>query len=339
MNARPELGRNVEIGGFLVRLVCHDPALARRIKAFFQSPRRSGPRPEPSLALTVFPAGTAPGKLGGRPRGQLLDGEGEYVAAFDLAARRGVIRLTGAAPALALANFIRRIFARLVIEHNGAVFHSACVVRKSPVFRRRSESYGGQIAKADGAYIFFGQSGAGKSTVCQLSQGQAIAGHALAKRCAWLRVASDDLTVVRMLGGRLLAWGLPSFQAPPFQLSTGPFPIRAAFTLVQARRNFLRRLAAPAALAGMLAFSSDIFAPGRPPQRGGGRRVPGAALAPSAGVPPSGDPVAKTVDLLARLVQAVPCYELHFKKDPGFWDCIEAELADAGGLDSRLDRE
>lgn len=201
-------------------------------------------------------------------QGMHFDGEGEYVARFDSATRRGVIRLTGHNPTLALANFIRRIFARLVIDNKGAVFHCACVVRNGA------------------AHLFFGKSGSGKSTVCKLLRDDTIAG--------------DDLTVVRLMGGRMLAWGLPAFRSPLYQLSRGVFPVRAAFTLAQDCRNFIRNLDATAAIAGMLAFSTDLS---QPKQAG------------------------KIVDLLARLVHNVPCRELHFRKDrlPGlcrkkFWN-------------------
>lgn len=299
MKARPEPGINVEIGGFVVKLVCHDPMLHRRVKSSFHclsdiaasaTPGSSRPayrsrfgagRCQKSIMTLAVHSSASMLRTGfDLTSGKLLDGEGEYVAALNPAARHGVIRLTGlpghsatAEPGsdatLALANFIRRIFTRLVIDHNGAVFHCACVVRNGA------------------AHLFFGKSGSGKSTVCELSRGDTI--------------ASDDLTVVRVVSGRMLAWGLPAFRSPPYQLSQGVFPIRAAFTLVQDSRNFIKRLGAASALAGLLTFPSDLSEP---------------------------EQVGKIIDLLTRLVHTVPCYELHFSKDPMFWNAIDAELTD-----------
>jgi hypothetical protein len=306
INAHQAPGINLEIGGLVIKLLCPDPELYRRIQSSF---RCFSGHQKPILALEVHSSKSHWGRLPNETC--RLDGEGEYVAAFDPSARRAVIRLTGSSGSdaiLALANFIKRIFARLIIDNNGAIFHSACVVRKRPGFAKG-------YAEASGAHIFFGKSGAGKSTVCELSRGAAIARHAL-------RVASDDLTIIRLMGGRMLAWGLPAFggraqrvasarfiprcagggqrlRSSPYLLSRGPFPIRAAFTLVQDNRHFVKRLRPTAAMAGMLALPADLSDP---------------------------DPIAKTIDLLTRLVQSVPCYELHFKKDRAFWDDIDAEV-------------
>ena len=196
-----------------------------------------------------------------------LDGHGEYAGGLDLVHRKGWVRLTGSWPADGLANFLRQAALRLVYENGGAVIHGACVVR------------------GDDAYIFFGPSGAGKTTVCGLSEG--------------CEVANDDLTAVLKCGARLQAWGLPRAKRfPSISSRSGPFAIRALFSLAQDTRTFLEPLPAALALARLTAL---------PKQPGEGQAE-------------------QTLRIMAELADAVPCYTLHFTKSRDFWNCIEAEL-------------
>ena len=152
-----------------------------------------------------------------------LDGHGEYAGGLDLVHRKGWVRLTGSWPADGLANFLRQAALRLVYEDGGAVIHGACVVR------------GGD------AFIFFGPSGAGKTTVCELSEG--------------CEVANDDLTAILKRDSRLQAWGLPRAKRfPSISSRSGPFGVRALFRLAQDARTFLEPMPASLALARLTAL-------------------------------------------------------------------------------------
>ncbi|MBN1673288.1 MAG: hypothetical protein JXR37_19740 [Kiritimatiellae bacterium] len=145
------------------------------------------------------------------------------------------------------------------------------------------------VGEGEKACVFFGPSGAGKSTVCRLSTG--------------MTVASDDMTAIRWTPKGCRAWGLPSAVCPSGPAAagpnghTGPFAIRALFALVQNADVYARPLRKAAALARMMA-------------------VPFHALSADA------QGAGKALDALRRLVEDVPCFELHFREDPGFWETI-----------------
>ena len=274
----------LDIAGCAVRLVCRDERLGRKARACFAAaqplrrnrcffralPHRAFITLEVHSRASARRAGlrvvAAPG--GSRQALQFLDGADEYSALFDFNSCRGKAVLTGSAPMPALANLLRRIAGGAFIGRRGAVFHCACVVRP------------------EGACLLFGKSGAGKSTACTLSGGDFI--------------ASDDLTFVRMLGRKVLAWGLPAWDAAaaaPRRLSNGPFRVAAAFKLVKDRRIYAKPLAPAEAVAALLVFPSDLRDAGQ---------------------------AGKIVDLVAGMVHNIPCLELHFRKDRAFWDEIDA---------------
>lgn len=163
-----------------------------------------------------------------------LDGHGEYTGGLDLASRKGWVRLTGHWPADGLANFLRQAALRLVLEAGGAVVHGACIARR------------------DEAFLFFGPSGAGKTTVCTLSDG--------------FEVANDDLTAILKSGDRLQAWGMPRAKRfPSLSDRAGPFGVRGVFKLAQDTRTFLEPLPAALALARLAALPKQ-FGDGQPEQ-------------------------------------------------------------------------
>jgi hypothetical protein len=152
------------------------------------------------------------------------------------------------------------------------------------------------VVRNASAFVFVGKSGAGKSTVCSLSP-----------HC---QIATDDTTVVRRRDGKFVAWGMPacppsggagrpgtgSFKPPA---DSGPFEITAIFKLVKDKTVRLVPMSGATATAGILAlpfFSSEA------------------------------ETVGKMLELVRDLTDCVPCYELHFRKDPSFWKCIEKEM-------------
>ena len=213
-------------GGFRIRLSVSDRVLLGRIRTAFPG----GKRPSRSdMALRVDAAGSGLESEALPPRWMRLDGEGDYAAAFAPNLRQARVWVNPRAPLRGLAGALRRFHTRWLMAHGGAVFHAACVVRT------------GQ------AYLFFGRSGAGKTTVCRLSRPA--------------RAAADDLIAVRVRRGRAVVWGLPAFHRPPYILANGPFPVRAAFILKQAAYVRLDRLTPAQAAASMLGIPQDWAGP------------------------------------------------------------------------------
>ena len=135
------------------------------------------------------------------------------------------------------------------------------------------------------AFLFFGASGAGKSTLAAMNDEG--------------RVVSDDLTLVLPdTMGRLEVVGAPFrgtyTQGDPV---VGRYPLHSAYRLRQDARTFVTPTVAAVVLAELLANLTFVV-----DQVG---RVPGLAE-----------------QLQSRLL-SFPTYDLHLRKQPGFWRAIE----------------
>jgi hypothetical protein len=141
------------------------------------------------------------------------------------------------------------------------------------------------IVRNGRAFLFFGASGAGKSTLSSLNdEGQ---------------VVSDDLTLVLPdPEGNLRVHGSP-FRGTYTggEPVSGRFPIHSAYRLRQDDRTFVATMAPAAAMAALtanLTFVVDLIG-----------KAPAVAEA-----------------VTSRL-RRIPTYELHFRKEPGFWGALE----------------
>jgi hypothetical protein len=142
------------------------------------------------------------------------------------------------------------------------------------------------IVREDGrAFLFFGASGAGKSTLAAMNDEG--------------RVVSDDLTLLLPDSvGRLEVIGTPFrgtyTEGEPV---VGRYTLHSAYRLRQDPRTFVARTSAAVAFAELLAnltFVVDQV-----------DRVPGLA------------------DRLQSRLLSFPTYDLHLRKEPGFWRAIE----------------
>jgi hypothetical protein len=175
----------------------------------------------------------------------------------------------------AIENYLRWCVADLALTRGGFVVHSAGLVR------------GGK------AYLFFGHSGAGKSTATAISV-EALGAQAL----------SDDLVLVLKDGAGFVAattpfWGTMSQEVK----EKGLYPLVGLYHLNQASAVDLRPV--PTALATGMILSCCPFV--ADPTRRAGRLMP----------------------LVEDLCRAVPAHELFFRKDPSFWDVVMVEKEDA----------
>ena len=146
------------------------------------------------------------------------------------------------------------------------------------------------VARGGVAYLFVGPSGAGKSTVCRLS-----AGHG---DCF---VLHDDMVALSQTDEGFLAWSTPLGGEMPASRSVR-MPLGAIFFLAQDDSNYVTRLKGWQAV--------NLLVPQMLPPvscRNGDIQIDHA----------------DSLKVLLALVGAVPCYELHFRRDPSFWDCIE----------------
>jgi hypothetical protein len=169
-------------------------------------------------------------------------------------------------------NFLRVVFAHLTLGRGGLLLHGAGLVR-------------------DGrAFVFFGPSGAGKTTVTALSPG--------------CRVLSDDLVLIARSGPGFAASSVPfrGLATPP-ATSEALHPLAGLYRLVQAREDRLEELSRPRAVGEVVAslpFVSET-----------------AEAAP------------RILEVVSEVAAAVPVRRLHFRKDPGFWRLLAGGGGDA----------
>lgn len=165
-----------------------------------------------------------------------------------------------------LENFLRLLTASYILQEGGLLLHAATVVR-------------------DGrAYVFFGPSGAGKTTVTRLSPDDIV--------------LSDDMTLVLPTGGRFEAVGIPFGMAHHHVPDTREaFPIAGLHRLVQSpavERSPLKGAPALAELATCLPYVCE-----------------------------DRDEASLSLAIAGRLLESVPAWRLFFRKDDSFWNVIQ----------------
>lgn len=169
-------------------------------------------------------------------------------------------------------NFLRVIFAWLCLKHQGLLLHGAGLVRNQQ------------------GYVFFGPSGAGKTTTTRLSAPVAD-------------ILSDDLVILRPRNGHCQLYGVP-FRG---ELSEAPranqqAPLKGIFRLRQDTAHFLQPLSTTVATAELVASSPFVVRELKLSQQ--------------------------LITVCKNIVQTVPIQELHFRRDNGFWQVIDGYYQD-----------
>jgi hypothetical protein len=165
-------------------------------------------------------------------------------------------------------NFLRVLYAWLCVESEGLLLHASGVVSRGRGF------------------VFFGPSGAGKTTVARLSLDRTV--------------LSDDLVIVKKQGAVFRLFGVPfrgDFpEAPRNNVSAD---LQELFALVKDGDHFTTALAPSAAAARLSACVPFVMAQ---PQTA--RRVLG---------------------ICSELATSISVRELHFRKDSKFWEVIDGD--------------
>lgn len=139
------------------------------------------------------------------------------------------------------------------------------------------------------AYVFTGKSGSGKSTICKL----------LAPESSFT-ILHDEVIAISQTDSNFQAWSTPLLGEMPTRYHRGA-PLKAIFFLKQDQDNYPVRLSRRKT-AELLCYSLI------PPLVVTHGRLT-AEQAPS-------------LKQLLALAELVPCYELHFRPEPSFWECI-----------------
>lgn len=164
----------------------------------------------------------------------------------------------------ALDSLLRVLLSALLLPRQGFLLHAASVERDG------------------GAYVFTGQSGAGKSTVASLSPAGTV--------------LTDEISLLRSCDGIWAAHGTPFWGEFRAAGSNRRVPLAGIYRLVQSRENRLVRLTAKQAVRALL--PNILFF--------------------SSGTRESED----LLQLLTQIAEQVPCFELHFRRDATFWEVV-----------------
>lgn len=138
------------------------------------------------------------------------------------------------------------------------------------------------LVRDGGTYLFCGPSGSGKTTVARLSTDATL--------------LSDELTIVRMREGQAVCFGTPFRGELALAGEDRAAPLVGIYFLHHGSRHAVEAVRPGPALARLL--PNVLF------------------FAREA------DVTAAVFGIAADLVEAVPCFDLSFRPDPGFWEVI-----------------
>lgn len=261
------------IAGICVRVACDDHRVSELLRRRYRDFLSNG---QPYMQAVV--------RLSDRPgKSSLLNAQIEfqdgvlqfaasgYQGIIDASAGRAELQLSSLRPVEEVEYFLRILYAVAAYENGGLLFHAAGVVKKGR------------------AYLFFGHSGAGKTTAARLSQK--------------FLVLNDDLLLLLPSPASSqdqLAWSAyatPFWNPSQVRPAAASAPIAGLYRLVQDTQVYLEPMSKAQALAESIANLPVI--PDDPGRNGG---LIGRALS---------------------LLNAAPAYRLHFLPDDSFWNVIK----------------
>lgn len=263
----------LKIADLAVGLRTHDPEMAGRIQHLYHD--FLAPQADPRLLIDLH---LQPEARYVRPtyRGELwviqttfTPDKLQYASyaesgEVDLRQGTGYLELD---PQAGVENFLRVVYAWLCLQHDALLLHAAGVIRQGR------------------GYVFFGPSGAGKTTTARLA-------------AAASEVLSDDLVIIRAHQERYQLYGVPFKGALETVLRPNRVaPLHGLFRLQQNTQHQLRPLPHPMAVAELAASAPFIARE--------------SALG------------AQLLERCYHLARQVPVHQLHFRRDAGFWQVID----------------
>lgn len=159
---------------------------------------------------------------------------------------------------------LRIAYSFILPQKEGLVVHAASVVK------------GGL------SYLFPGKSGAGKTTIVNLSPGA--------------KILTDDVSVIRGINSQPVAYGTPfhgSLEEPGKNIKE---PLAGIYFPVKDKRDYIEKLHPKSALERLL--QNIVFF-------GEEKKL-----------------IRKAFKFSHQLVKQLPCYNLHFRRDSSVWQCI-----------------
>lgn len=263
----------VKIATFVVALDTSDAGVAQRLEQRYHEFLASNETPDISVTLKIVPGALY---IEPKPGPWIIESSyaGDRLVYCSYQERGEVDLITGQGflemdPTAQVDNFLRTVFAWLCVTNDALLLHSAGVIRD------------GQ------GYVFFGPSGAGKTTTSRLASKTA-------------HVVSDDLVIIRCDESGCLLYGVP-FKG---ELSEAPranqqAPLRGLYRLRQDTSHYLEPIPHIKAVADLAAAAPFI--------------VREKHLSD------------QLMQVCSKIAKCVPVQQLHFKRDDGFWKVIADE--------------
>lgn len=177
----------------------------------------------------------------------------------------GQLSLSSSRPQDEVEYFLRVVYALLVFNAGGLLFHAAGIVRR------------------ERAFLFFGHSGSGKTTISRLSRDNVV--------------LNDDLVVLLPQGEGWRAYATPFWNPTQIRPTSNSAPVAGLFRLVQDKDVFLEAMGKGQAIAEMIASVPVI-----PEDRSRGVEL---------------------LARCGSLLEEVPSYRLHFLPDDSFWTVVD----------------
>jgi len=193
-----------------------------------------------------------------------------YRGFIDEKTGQGYLQLSSIQPVEDIDYFLRVVLALLVHQVGGVMMHTAGIVRK------------------DQAYLFFGHSGSGKTTVCRTTMEGSSNDD--------FKILNDDLIILLPHSNRWLAYSTPFWNPTQMIPDNQSAPVDGIYLLMQDNHVYTQQLTPGKATAAVIANIPVI------PQ----------------------DPVrsVQLLEILTSLQRRIPVYELHFLPDNSFWNVI-----------------
>ncbi|MFN2126302.1 MAG: hypothetical protein ACK2TU_00440 [Anaerolineales bacterium] len=184
----------------------------------------------------------------------------------------GYLELSSAYPIEDIDYFLRVALALVAHNADCILMHTAGIIRN------------------ERAYLFFGHSGSGKTTICQSSLNSSSLGA--------LKILNDDLILLQPHGDIWLAHGTPFWNPTQIAEPSNQYaPIAGLYYLIQDKQVFTQKLSKSKAIAALL---SNIPV-----------------------IPQDSVRSIHLLNLLNRIQNDAPVCELHFLPDDSFWNVIQ----------------
>jgi hypothetical protein len=259
---------SLSIAGIGVSLICDDPRLVAELNRHYQAfPHSGGIHLE--VDVQIVDAADEE-RLILEPGADFKNGllcftNPGYEGFVDEVHGAGSLCVSRTHPIEYIEYYLRVAYALLAFHTGGILFHAAGIVRQGK------------------AYLFFGHSGSGKTTVSRLSSNDLV--------------LNDDLNLLLPGESGWVAYATPFWNPNQVQPTPSQAPLAGLYRLVQDKRVFLEEVGSGQALAELISS------------------VPVIPLDPlrSLGL------LARS----RRLIDQVPLFRLHFLPDDTFWQVVD----------------